>query len=136
MRSMNGESDGRSSKTRNILCAPSSSHCRMRRLEIDIAVAALRISPRLRVFASLWGPVTVGRLELLLQVSVRSEVLPDLVDHLGIDDAGVRFSWLLLRVEHELDGSALWAERTRIEGVETLVNGVTVADALLQLERM
>src|SRR6476660_374710 len=59
-----------------------------------------------------------------------------MVDDLGIDDTGVRFSGLLLRVQHELDGSALWAECTRIEDVEAFVNGVAVADALLQLERM
>ena len=80
--------------------------------------------------------MAVGRLEPLLQVSVRSEVLPDLVDDLGIDDTRVRFSWLLLRVQHELDGSALGPERTRIEDVETFVNGIAVANALLQLERM
>src|SRR5262245_30956513 len=61
------------------------------------------------------------------------EVLPDLLDHPGIDHARVALLRLLLRVQRELDGSALRPERAGIENVETFVDR-GVADALFELE--
>src|SRR5262245_3775509 len=69
------------------------------------------------------------------RVAVRLEVLPDLLDDARFDDDGVAFLRLLLRVERELDRSALRPERAGVEDVETLIDR-GVADAVFELERM
>src|SRR6476660_6213230 len=48
-------------------------------------------------------------LNFIRQLSIRRKVLPDLLDHLWIDHPSVALLWLLLRVQHELDGRALRA---------------------------
>src|SRR5262245_47518180 len=63
------------------------------------------------------------------------EVLPDLLDHTRVDDAGVAFLRLFLRIQRELDRPALRPERGGIEDVETFVDR-RVSDTLFELERM
>src|SRR5688500_8110692 len=72
----------------------------------------------------------------LLERPIWCEVLPDLLEHLRIDDSGVSPLELLLRVQHEPRAPARGPQRAGGEGVETLVDHLALRDAPFELEGM
>src|SRR5262245_45328089 len=68
------------------------------------------------------------------RLAVRLEVLPDLLEDLRIDDAGVAQFRTLFRIEHERHGSALRAEGGRVEHVEAFLDRGGLRDLAFQLE--
>src|ERR1700682_4947299 len=68
------------------------------------------------------------------ELSIRCEVLPDLLEHSRIDQPGVAFRRLLLRIQHELDGPAMRPECAGAKDRETFVDRIALGDALFELE--
>src|ERR1700676_1724037 len=64
------------------------------------------------------------------ELSIWCEVLPDLLEHPRIDQPGVAFGRLLLRIQHKLDGPAMRPERSGVKHVQTFVDGIALGDAL------
>src|SRR3954470_21422507 len=81
------------------------------------------------------GP-PVGASARLSGRSIRCEVLPDLLDYLGIHDPRISLVGLLLRIQHDLHGRALRPECAGIKDVETFCNRLGVRYPLFDLEWM
>src|SRR6476620_8147899 len=105
------------------------------------AIVGVSLGPAGRIVT----PMFVERLSALLDRSaeqstahrsVGREILPGPLDQGGIHYAGIGLVRFLVRIQHELDRSALRRERAWVERVEAFVDRLGLGDTLLELERV